>query len=79
MSFSQKAPVLAASIAAAALIIAAPASAQTSTKLISNQAGPQSNTMAKSTPAPDARSSTTSQSQDGEKGSGLMAKASNHR
>ena len=79
MSFSQKVPVLAASIAAAALLVAAPASAQNSTKLTSNQAGPQSNMMAKSTPAADARTSTTSQSQGGEQASSLMAKAGNMR
>jgi len=78
MSFSRKVPALAASVAAAALLVAAPAFAQSSSmKLTSNSAGPNSTMMAKSAPAADARPSTTSQAQGGEQGSGLMAKAGN--
>jgi hypothetical protein len=81
MSFSQKVPVFAVSIAAAALLVAAPASAQTtqgSTMFISNAAGPNGAMMAKqSGPAPAARPSTAAQTQGGDQGSGLMAKAGN--
>lgn len=77
MSFSRKVPVLAASIAAAALFVAAPASAQNSMKLTSNQAGPHSSMMAKTGPAPDSRPSSTQQASGGDHASGLMAKAGN--
>ena len=76
MSFSRKVPALAASVAAAALLVAAPASAQTSMKLTSNSAAPNS-TMAKAEPTADARPSTTAQAPGGDKGSTLMAKAGN--
>jgi hypothetical protein len=77
MSFSRKVPALAASVAAAALLVAAPASAQTSMKLTSNSAGPNSTMMAKANPTADARPSTTAQAPGGDKGSSLMAKAGN--
>jgi len=77
MSFSQTVPAVTAAIAAAVLFVAAPASAQTSTMLTSNQAGPHSTMMAKNGPAPQARPSTTAQAPGGDKGTGLMAKAGN--
>jgi len=77
MSFSQTVPVVTAAIAAAALFVAVPASAQTSTMLTSNQASPHKTMMAKTEQAPDARPSTTAQAPGGDKGSGLMAKAGN--
>lgn len=80
MSFSRKVPVLAASVAAAALFVAAPAFAQSSsTKLMSNSAGPSSGMSAKAKPAADARDSTTTEAAGSGKASGLMAKAANHR
>ncbi len=77
MSFSQTVPAVTAAIAAAMLFVAAPASAQTSTMLTSNKAGPHGTMMAKTEQAPDARPSTTSQAPGGEPGSGLLAKAGN--
>jgi len=77
MSFSQTVPAVTAAIAAAVLFVAVPASAQTSTMLTSNQAGPHSTMMAKTEQAPTARPSTTSQAPGGDKGTGLMAKAGN--
>ena len=46
MSFAKKVPALAASVAAAALLVAVPASAQ-SNMMTSNQANPNSSKMAK--------------------------------
>ena len=79
MGFSNKVPVLAASVAAAALLAAAPAFAQSSstTMLTSNAAGPSSSMMAKAGPAPDARPSTTAQAPGTEHGGSMMAKAGN--
>jgi hypothetical protein len=77
MSFSRNVSVLAASVAAAALLVAVPASAQTSTMMTSNQAGPHSTMMAKTEPTPDTRPSTTAQASGGEKSTSLMAKAGN--
>lgn len=78
MSFSRKLPVFAASVAAAALFVAAPAFAQSSsTKLMSNAAGPNSSMSAKAKPAADARASTTTEAPGSAKASGLMAKAGN--
>ncbi|MFZ3354535.1 MAG: hypothetical protein WA268_27120 [Xanthobacteraceae bacterium] len=76
MSFSRNVSVLAASVAAAALLVAVPASAQTS-MMTSNQAGPHSTMMAKTEPTPDTRPSTTAQASGGEKSTSLMAKAGN--
>ena len=76
MSFSRNVSVLAASVAAAALLVAVPASAQTS-MMTSNQAGPHSTMMAKTKPTPDTRPSTTAQASGGEKSTSLMAKAGN--
>jgi hypothetical protein len=80
MSFSKKAPVLAASLAAAALLAAAPVSAQAQgsmAAITSNAAGPHSSMMAKTGPTPDAHTSTATQAPGGEQGSGLLAKAGN--
>ena len=77
MSFSQTVPVVTAAIAAV-LFVAAPASAQSSMAVTSNQAGPHSSMMAKNGPTPEARPSTTAQAPaGGTHGSGLMAKAGN--
>ncbi|MGA8820490.1 MAG: hypothetical protein WB624_24635 [Xanthobacteraceae bacterium] len=76
MSFAKKVPALAASVAAAALLVAVPASAQ-SKMMTSNQANPNSSKMAKAGPAPDARPSTTAQAPGGDQGSSMMAKAGN--
>ena len=76
MSFSKKVPVLAASVAAAALLVAAPAFAQ-SNMMTSNQANPNSSMMAKAGPAADARTSTTTQAPGGDQPSSMMAKAGN--
>ena len=76
MSFSRNVSVLAASVAAAALLVAVPASAQTS-MMTSNQANPNSSMMAKAGPAADARPSTTAQAPGGDQGSSMMAKAGN--
>ncbi len=76
MSFAKKVPALAASVAAAALLVAVPASAQ-SNMMTSNQANPNSSKMAKAGPAPDARPSTTAQAPGGDQGSSMMAKAGN--
>ena len=76
MSFSRNVSVLAASVFAAALLVAVPASAQTS-MMTSNQAGPHSTMMAKTEPTPDTRPSTTAQASGGEKSTSLMAKAGN--
>ena len=76
MSFSRKVPALVASVAAAELLVAAPAFAQSSMKLTSNAAAPNS-AMAKADPAADARPSTTAQAPGGDKGGSLMAKAGN--
>ena len=78
MSFSRKVSVLAASVATAALFVAAPAFAQSSSmKLMSNAAGPSSSMSAKAKPAADARASTTTEAAGSGKASGLMAKAGN--
>ena len=76
MNFAKKVPALAASVAAAALLVAVPASAQ-SNMMTSNQANPNSSKMAKAGPAPDARPSTTAQAPGGDQGSSMMAKAGN--
>jgi len=76
MSFAKKVPALAASVAAAALLVAVPASAQ-SNMMTSNQANPNSSKMAKAGPAPDARPSTTAQAPGSDQGSSMMAKAGN--
>ena len=76
MNFAKKVPALAASVAAAALLVAVPASAQ-SNMMTSNQANPNSSKMAKTGPAPDARPSTTAQAPGGDQGSSMMAKAGN--
>ena len=77
MSLSRKVPALVASVAAAALLVAAPAFAQSSSmKLTSNSASPNS-AMAKAAPTADARPSTTAQAPGGDKGGSLMAKAGN--
>lgn len=78
MSFSRKVPVFAASVAAAALFVAAPAFAQSSSmKVMSNAAGPNSSMSAKAKPAADARDSKTTEAPGGAKASGLLAKAGN--
>ncbi|HVU44115.1 MAG TPA: hypothetical protein VHD86_23950 [Xanthobacteraceae bacterium] len=76
MSFAKKVPALAASVAAAALLVAVPASAQ-SNMMTSNQANPNSSKMAKAGPAPDARPSTTAQAPGSDQGSSMMAKVGN--
>lgn len=78
MSFSRKVPVFAASVAAAALFVAAPAFAQSSSmKLMSNAASPNSSMSAKAKPAADAGDSKTAEAPGSAKTSGLMAKAGN--